>query len=151
MTESVDPPQRAEPYARCQAEEPARPVYKPTDDFLEFKRSVRLAAIDVMILAFATRRHAQWLHRIGVCPPDIADLIAKDLDAIRSILPTSPESPDVGARGIAAPAGERRTPAPANATRRNVGRRANAEMSLFNADLQESGTMAAERSHEQTS
>ena len=151
MTETTNRHQQVEPYARCQADEPDMPVYKPDDDFLEFKRSVRLAAIDVMILAFAARRHAQWLHRIGVCPPDIADLIAKDLDAIRSIVPASPESPDVGARGIAAPAGERRTPAPANATRRNVGRRANADMSLFDVDLQESGTMAAERSHEQTS
>ncbi|MEX2670905.1 MAG: hypothetical protein WD294_02215 [Phycisphaeraceae bacterium] len=137
MTDASHRHQQVEPYARCQADEPDRPVYKPTDDFLEFKRSVRLAAIDVMILAFATRHHAQWLNRIGVCPPDIAELIAKDLDAVRSILPASPESPDVGPSAQAAAAGERRKTSPRNATRRNVGQRRQADMPLFSANLQE--------------
>jgi hypothetical protein len=73
-------------YARCAADKPARPVYQPTDDFIQFKRSVRLAAIDVMILTYAARRHARWLSKIGVCPPDVAALIMADVDAVAKII-----------------------------------------------------------------
>ena len=76
----------AKRYMTCDYDDPAKPVYTPADDVLEFKRSVRFAAIDVMILAFAAHRHAEWLDEIGVCPPDIAKLIRNDLAYITHVL-----------------------------------------------------------------
>jgi hypothetical protein len=107
-------------YMTCDYDDPAKPVYTPADDVLEFKRSVRFAAIDVMILAFAARRHAEWLSEIGVCPPDIAKLIRKDLAYITNVLdrerqdvaaprPTSGGSPTLGDVGPRSPGAARAT------------------------------------------
>jgi hypothetical protein len=125
----------AKRYATCDYDDRAKPVYTPADDVLEFKRSVRFAAIDVMILTFAARRHAEWLSEIGVCPPDIAKLIRKDLAYITSVLdregtdvatlmPTSGASgrlADVGPRSSGAARSTTPTPTLFDATRRDVG------------------------------
>lgn len=84
MTDSIDAD--AKRYATCDYDDPNKPVYRPSDDPLEFKRSVRFAAIDVMILTFAARRHAERLTRIGVCPPDIAALIRQDTAYITNVV-----------------------------------------------------------------
>ena len=107
----------AKRYMTCDYDDPAKPVYTPADDVLEFKRSVRFAAIDVMILAFAARRHAEWLKKIGVCPPDIAKLIRNDLAYITSVLPPeagtdAPSTPSFRGLGDAGP----RSPGPPRAT-----------------------------------
>jgi len=113
----------AKRYMTCDYDDPAKPVYTPADDVLEFKRSVRFAAIDVMILAFAARRHAEWLDEIGVCPPDIAKLIRNDLAYITSVLererqdvaappPVVVGSPASGGLGDVGP----RSPGPPRAT-----------------------------------
>ncbi|MBI1375187.1 MAG: hypothetical protein GC159_20915 [Phycisphaera sp.] len=104
MTRSVQQlPQR--PYAASGTDADAKPVYRPSDDPLPFTRNVRFAAIDVMILTFAARRHAEWLASIGACPDDVARLISADLDAIAGLLtppaaiePVPPPTPDVGPR-----------------------------------------------------
>lgn len=104
MTQQLPPvPQR--PYAASDADAGTKPVYRPSDDPLPFTRNVRFAAIDVMILTFAARRHAEWLASIGTCPDDVARLISADLDAIATLLtppsavePVSPQPPDVGPR-----------------------------------------------------
>ena len=122
----------AKRYATCAHDDPAKPVYTPADDVLEFKRSVRFAAIDVMILAFAARRHAEWLSEIGVCPPDIARLIRNDLAYITSVLPpeAGTDAPstanlrglgDVGPRSPGPPRATTPTPTLFDATRGDVG------------------------------
>ena len=79
----VPPPTRPRPPARYATSDTDRkPLYTPADDPLPFANDVRHAALDVMILAYAARRHAEWLASIGPCQPDVAELIAKDLDAI---------------------------------------------------------------------
>jgi hypothetical protein len=125
----------AKRYMTCDYDDPAKPVYTPADDVLEFKRSVRFAAVDVMILAFAARRHAEWLSDIGVCLPDIAKLIRNDLAYITSVLerehqdvaappPASAGSPtlgDVGPRSPGPPRATTPTPTLFDATRGDVG------------------------------
>lgn len=104
MTQQLPPiPQR--PYAADDAQAQTKPVYRPSDDPLPFTRNVRFAAIDVMILTFAARRHAEWLASIGTCPDDVARLIRADLDAIAGLIspppaiePVPPQTPDVGPR-----------------------------------------------------
>jgi len=83
------------PYATGEADEPHKPVYRVGDDVLAFKRGVRLAAIDVMILTFAAVRHAQWLGKLGLCPPDIAQQIERHLAGIAHVirLPPKPRNP----------------------------------------------------------
>jgi hypothetical protein len=140
-------PQR--PYAASDADAQANPIYRPGNDPLPFTRNVRFAAIDVMILTFAARRHAQWLVSIGTCPEDVAELIRADLDAMARLLtppapavepvalqkppvepappqtpaikPVPPQTPDVGPRS---PRAARAKDAPTNlwdATRGDVG------------------------------
>jgi len=127
MTQQLPPiPQRA--YAADDAQAQTKPVYRPSDDPLPFTRNVRFAAIDVMILTFAARRHAEWLASIGACPDDVARLISADLDAIARLLtprppiePVPPLTPDVGPRSQPA---ARPKDAPASlwdATRGDVG------------------------------
>jgi len=122
----------AKRYMTCDYDDPAKPVYTPAEDVLEFKRSVRFAAIDVMILAFAARRHAEWLSEIGVCPPDIAKLIRNDLAYITSVLererqdvaappPASGGLGDVGPRSPRPPRATTPTPTLFDATRGDVG------------------------------
>jgi hypothetical protein len=140
----LSPDADAKRYATCDHDDPNKPVYRPSDDPLEFKRSVRFAAIDVMILTFAARRHAEWLNRIGVCPPDIAALIRKDTAYITNMLPPAeaaeplekPSSPsggtvvvtpvadtlaDVGPRSPGATRRTTPTPSLFDATRGDVG------------------------------
>ena len=127
MTQQLPPiPQR--PYAADDEQAKAKPVYRPGDDPLPFTRNVRFAAIDVMILTFAARRHAEWLASIGACPDDVARLISADLDVIARLLtpppaiePVPPQPPDVGPRSQPA---ARTTDAPTSlwdATRGDVG------------------------------
>jgi hypothetical protein len=104
MTQQLPPiPQR--PYAADDVQAQTKPVYRPSDDPLPFTRNIRFAAIDVMILTFAARRHAEWLASIGACPDDVARLISADLDAIARLItpppaiePVPPQTPDVGPR-----------------------------------------------------
>jgi len=73
-------------YATCDADAQTKPVYKPTDDRLPLRRDLRQASLNLMILTYATRRHARWLSKLGVCPPDVAKLIMADLDAVAKII-----------------------------------------------------------------
>jgi len=129
---SEAPDADAKRYAMCDHDDPAKPVYRPEDDVLEFKRSVRFAAIDVMILTYAARRHAEWLSEIGVCPPDIAKLIRQDLAYITSVLererqdvaaamPASAGLGDVGPRSREDVRATTPTPTLFDATRGDVG------------------------------
>lgn len=114
----------AKRYATCEYDDPTKPVYTPADDVLEFKRSVRFAAIDVMILTYAARRHAEWLNKIGVCPPDIARLIHQDLAYITNVLDRerqnvatpAPTSGGLHTSGVLGDVGPRSQPAPRRTT-----------------------------------
>ena len=104
MTQQLPPiPQR--PFASSDAEAQTKPVYRPGDDPLPFTHNVRFAALDVMILTYAARRHAEWLATIGACPDDVAQVIRNDISDITRLLltppaptPAPPPSPDVGPR-----------------------------------------------------
>ena len=99
------PPIPQRPFASSDAEAQTKPVYRPGDDPLPFTRNVRFAALDVMILTYAARRHAEWLASIGACPDDVAKVIRNDVEDITRLLltppaptPTASPSPDVGPR-----------------------------------------------------
>lgn len=105
MTQQLPPiPQRE--YAADDVQAQAKPVYRPGDDPLPFTRNVRFAALDLMILTFSARRHAQWLASIGACPEDVACIISADLDDIARLIappppaiePNTPQPPGVGPR-----------------------------------------------------
>ena len=132
----LSPDADAKRYAVCEADEPVKRVYTPADRLLEPKQSVRFAALDVMILTFAATRHAQWLARLGVCPPDVAEQIRNHISRIEQIISVgnepSPKANDVSARSSDAVRGERGTGTRSNATRRNVGKRPATTGSLFN-------------------
>ena len=84
------PPIPQRPYAANEAEEATKPVYRLDRNQIPFSRNVRMAAIDVMILTFAARRHAEWLATIGECPEDVARMIQADLDQIARLIVPSP-------------------------------------------------------------
>jgi hypothetical protein len=103
-------PQR--PFAANDQQAQTQPIYRPGDDPLPFTRNVRFAALDVMILTFAARRHTEWLSSIGVCPDDVALLINANLDAVARLLtpppsiePVASQPPDAGprSRAVASP------------------------------------------------
>lgn len=94
----LSPDADAQRYAVQEADEASKPVYRPGDDFLEFKRSVRLAALDVMILTFAALRHAQWLARLGVCPPDVARQIERHIKEVARIVRRTDADVDAASR-----------------------------------------------------
>ena len=73
------------------------------------RRDLRQASLNLMILTYAARRHAQWLSKIGVCPPHVAQLILADLEAVAEIVrmgcgvassepADTPRGPDVAPR-----------------------------------------------------
>lgn len=105
MSDSIDAD--AKRYATCDEDDPAKQVYRLVDDPLKFKRSVRFAAIDVMLLTYAALRHTEWLNQIGVCPPDVAAIIRKHTAYITSMLPpadanTTPARPHSSSGGSVA-------------------------------------------------
>lgn len=106
----LSPDADAQRYAMRKADEASKPVYRPGDDFLEFKRSVRLAALDVMILTFAALRHAQWLARLGVCPPDVARQIERHINEVARILRRTDDDVDAAPRGAGSPRDAPRSP-----------------------------------------
>ena len=122
------PPVRA--YATSDDEVEQRPTYRVGDEPLPFSDDPRLAACDVLILAFTARRHAEHLATVGTCPPDVAERIVAELDRIRQIVagePGSPGSPHVGAcRGDAA-RGNRAPPSLFGGTERNGAKRVQAD------------------------
>lgn len=109
------------PYALGEADLSTKPVYQASDPHLTLTRNPRLAALDLMILTFAARKHAEWLTRLTTCPSDIAAIIRADLDAIRAAIDASPRLADGGPRGQPVNVGEGGTPGLWNATRPNVG------------------------------
>jgi hypothetical protein len=141
VSDSIDAD--AKHFATCDHDDPSKPVYRLSDEPLEFKRSVRFAAIDVMILTYAARRHAQWLSRIGVCPPDVAALIRKDVayitrvieERVREVAPAASTTPPVADVRPRSPEATRRstpTPSRPHATRGHTGQSVAAQCSLFN-------------------
>ena len=123
MTQQLPPtPQR--PYATDDVQAQTKPVFQPGDDPLPFTRDVRYAAIDVMILTFGALRRAQWLEKIGLCPPDVAEQIERHVEMITRIVrrvdaPTNP-APHVGPRPQPPERGDNPTPSLYDATRANT-------------------------------
>ena len=142
-------------YASSDDEANTRPVYRPGDDALPFSRNVRGAALDLMILTYAAARHARWLAEIGACPQDIAEQIRHHIEQIRTVVESnvesSPVSPHGGPCARGGVKGGRGTPAPRNATRRNVRETTATASSLFNSRSQESRRKPAEAEHERRS
>jgi len=102
---TAPPPMRR--YATCDADN--KPTYHLDEPVLPFSESVRIAALDVMILMYAARRHADWLAEIGECPADVKKLIQGHIERITDALglspPAPPPTPDAGpcsraARGL---------------------------------------------------
>lgn len=141
------PPILDRPYAANDAEASGKPAYRVGDDPLPYRRNVRGAALDLMILTYAAMRHARWLEEIGACPPDVAEQIRHHVDQIRAVVEppvapsappsSSPTPPHVGACPARALDGVRPTPASRSATRRNVGQTAPTTESLFNSHPQQ--------------
>ena len=71
-----------------------RPSYRLGNEPLPFSEDVRLAALDVMILTFAAKRHAEWLMQLGACPSDVAGQIRRHLAVVQAaITPLETGSP----------------------------------------------------------
>ena len=84
-------------YATCESDN--KPTYHLDEPALPFSDHPRIAALDVMILMFAARRHAEWLAELGECPSDVAELVQGHLNAVAEYLGLRPPTtPDVGPR-----------------------------------------------------
>jgi len=83
------------------SESDRKPTYRSGDSPLPFSPDLRIAALDVMILTFAAKRHADWLAGLGECPADVAEQIQRHLAGIEQAL-ASPDagSPRVGDVGL---------------------------------------------------
>ncbi|MBI1374511.1 MAG: hypothetical protein GC159_17475 [Phycisphaera sp.] len=120
MTTQLPTPTR--PYASNDAERAAgMPVYTPDDEPL-VTRNPRMAWLDVMILAYAMRLHADRASRTSPCDPDVARIINDHLAATKQALSGGHPLGDVRPCGDGGTRGEGYPTGAQDATRANVGK-----------------------------
>jgi hypothetical protein len=96
---------RIRPWAAGESEMNTKPVYRPSDPPLPYSRDQRQAAIDVMILSYSLREHAEHVARMGHLPQDIRLIVANDLRrTLNALFPA--QVGDVGPRSRGAKSGD---------------------------------------------